>query len=61
MKLNLIFIVYYILSGISVRFLSLTYEEYDFIAFSLGLFFVILVIYNTYKVSEYIKNRLFKK
>ena len=61
MKLNLIFIVYYIISGISVRFLSLTHEVYDFIAFSLGLFFIILTIYNIYKASEYIKNRLFKR
>ena len=61
MKFNLIFITYYAICGIVVNFTTITYEVYEVMAHSLGLFVVLAIIYNTYKASEYIKNRLFKK
>jgi len=61
MKFNLIFIIYYASCGVIANFARPTGEVYDFMAYSLGLFIIILTIYNTYKASEYIKNRLFKR
>tara|TARA_R100000742_G_C4272884_1_gene92240 strand:+ start:774 stop:959 length:186 start_codon:yes stop_codon:yes gene_type:complete len=61
MKFNLIFIAYYAICGIIANFTTMTYEAYEVMVYSLGLFIVLAVIYNTYKASEYIKNWLFKK
>ena len=61
MKFNLIFIIYYASCGVVLHFTRITNEVYDFMAYSLGLFIIILTIYNIYKASEYIKNRLFKR